>query len=256
MKTRQIKEILIPYLKKHTAIHSDDLLSLLSSQQKGISQTQLRWYIFELKKEGLITDISKGVYAIPQNEFIPPDDSKDLRQISEKIKDNLPYLKFCIWKTAWVHDLMIHQPSSNLMLIEIEGKAEESIYSLLEEEIPPPLLIRPTKKEIERYILGADRFIIRPLIHDAPLKIDLSSNPRIEKILVDLWSDEDLFQAYQGKELENIFVNAMNSFNVNLTTLLAYAERRRKRKKLIEFLNAKIKERLNDTYRIAFKRMA
>jgi len=60
--------------------------------------------------------------------------------------------------------------------------------------------------------------------------------PRLEKMLVDLFSSPNLFAAYQGRELEIIFNNAHRYYTLDERTLLSYAQRRHKAPELRRFL--------------------
>ena len=50
--------------------------------------------------------------------------------------------------------------------------------------------------------------------------------PCLEKILVDIFSEDKLFYYSQGSELVHIFENALKSYDINFTKLLSYAKRR------------------------------
>ena len=63
--------------------------------------------------------------------------------------------------------------------------------------------------------------------------------PTLEKILVDIFADKILFNAYQGSELAFIFNTAYQKYELNLTKLLSYASRRGKQQELSDFLYLK-----------------
>ena len=104
--------------------------------------------------------------------------------------------------------------------------------------------------------MGSNKFIIKPLVHDSPIANHQVPIPRIEKILVDLFIEKDLFLPFQGKELANIYANAFSNFSVNLTTLLAYAERRKKKNDIVDYLKYKLEDKLNDSYRVTLSQLA
>lgn len=255
MKKKIVQDVLVRYLGQNKTINTLKLLELLATQEKDIKLTSIRWYLFDFKREGLIADVSRGVYTLQRHDFHPDIKLHNIKKISNKIHTNLPYLKYCIWTTSWLRDLMIHQPATSISLIEVEAGAENSIFSLLQDDIEGAL-IKPTTIEIERYVLGSNKFIIKPLVHDSPIAKHQVPIPRIEKILVDLFIEKDLFLPFQGKELTNIYANAFSDFSVNLTTLLAYAERRKKKNDIIEYLQHKLEDKLNDSYRVTLSQLA
>jgi len=68
------------------------------------------------------------------------------------------------------------------------------------------------------------------LITDAPLQdVEQVKVPCIEKILVDLIVDTELYATYQGRDLDSIIENAFQYNTIKKDTLLRYANRRRKK---------------------------
>lgn len=255
MKKKTVQNVLTRYLENNKTISTSKLLELLAAEEAEVKISSIRWYLYEFKREGLIADVSRGVYSLQRHNFSPDLKLHNIKKLSNKIHSNLPFLKYCIWTTSWLSDLMIHQAATSLSLIEVEAGAENSVFSLLQDDIEGAF-IKPTAIEIERYVLGSDKFVIKPLIHDAPITDAQVPIPRIEKILIDLFIEKDLFMPFQGKELVNIYANSFESFSVNLTTLLAYAERRKRKNDIVEYLNSKLKDKLSDTYRIALDKLA
>ncbi len=72
-------------------------------------------------------------------------------------------------------------------------------------------------------------FVVRSLVTEAPVtSFDNVAIPRLEKILVDLVCEKDLFVSFQGEELRNIYHRALKDYDVSLSTLRRYARRRGK----------------------------
>ena len=64
---------------------------------------------------------------------------------------------------------------------------------------------------------------------EAPVtSFDNVAIPRLEKILVDLVCEKDLFVSFQGEELRNIYHRVLKDYDVSLSTLRRYARRRGK----------------------------
>jgi len=60
--------------------------------------------------------------------------------------------------------------------------------------------------------------------------------PTLEKILVDLFTEQHLFYYLQGGEMIHIFENALNNYTINFTKLFSYAKRRNKEYDLKQFI--------------------
>ena len=103
--------------------------------------------------------------------------------------------------------------------------------------------LSPDEKIINLYISESSYpIVIKRLITRAPItKRDENKNifhtPTLEKILVDIFSEDKLFYYLQGGELLHIFENALQNNDINYTKLFSYAKRREKEKELRKFLN-------------------
>lgn len=246
---------ILSYFKDRKIITSKELLAFWRTQQPDLKETTFRWRLYELKHRGFLSTVGRGKYSLnEQRKFAPDVSVGGIKPLANKLKKTLPYLKFCFWTTQWLHDFMIHQPSTAVVLLEVEEEAENSTFSFLQDR-DRFALIEPSPIEIERYILGstAHPIVLRPLIHDSPLTEESGVPiPKLEKILVDLYVEKELFLPFQGKELANIYRNAFSVLNLNTTTLLAYAARRGKKAAILEFLRTSTGIDLNDKQQIAY----
>ena len=63
--------------------------------------------------------------------------------------------------------------------------------------------------------------------------------PTLEKILVDIFCDNIVFFAYKGNEQDQIFKWVLNNYALDRKTLFAYAERRKRKPQLTQYLQSK-----------------
>lgn len=133
---------------------------------------------------------------------------------------------------------MLHQPVNFMYIIEVEKDAAESIFYYIKERYKD-VFLNPNEEIIQKYIAGkTECIIVKNLITESPLQeIYDVQTPTLEKILVDLFSDRVTFAFYQGNEMNYIYENALRKYNVNITTLFRYAQRRGKKEELKDFLN-------------------
>lgn len=132
---------------------------------------------------------------------------------------------------------MVHQPFQFIDMVEVEKEAVSSVFNFLK-EAGYSAFLKPGKEIINNYLQDAENsVIIKPLITEAPIQeIENIPTITIEKLLVDLFADDVIFSAYQGRELSTIFQEAFNAYTVNIKKLLRYADRRKQRAKLADFL--------------------
>ncbi len=154
------------------------------------------------------------------------------------LKKRFPLITYCLWHTSVLKEFSHHIHAVDFILIEVDKETVSSIFYFIKES-NKNIFKKPSKEIIEDIVLTTkDTIIIKPLISEAPLSIlgDISV-PSLEKILVDLFADKEIFYFLQGNELLNIFKNAMEKYTVNTDKLLRYAKRRNKNKEIREILN-------------------
>jgi hypothetical protein len=105
-------------------------------------------------------------------------------------------------------------------------------------EIKKSVFVEPTTDILEKYIVNEKEiFIIKPLVSEAPTqKINGVETTSLEKILVDIFCDDVIFSAQQGAEMRTIFKNAFDKYTINQSKMLRYADRRRKKEELKQFV--------------------
>ena len=133
---------------------------------------------------------------------------------------------------------MRHQPGKFITIIEVEKEVMQSVFNLLQNS-HQHVFISPSQEIINNYLYNSKLpIVIEKLISEAPTqKIKNLETTTIEKILVDLLSDTDLFSAFQGRELYNIYEIAFARYYINISKMKRYAKRRSKFKKLEDILS-------------------
>lgn len=134
---------------------------------------------------------------------------------------------------------MIHQPGRFYILIEVEKEATQSVFFYLKEE-KYPVFVDPTEDIFDKYLSEEkENLIVKSLVTEAPLqKIAGLNTVTIEKMLVDIFSDELIFSAQQGSEMKTIFLEALSKYSVNENRMLRYADRKRKKESFRNYLNS------------------
>ena len=247
MKTN-ISTLAIPELKRKFSnrelVRKDELKEFYCLQDTNLTEQAFRRILYSLEKERFITPIGAGVYALLEpfqttnkKKFIPVL-SPTVQELSIVIRDNFPYTQNLIWETRVLHELMIHQPGQNQIIFEIEKEAAESVFNKVKELMPRNVYLEPDRVTFERYIIdSAESILILQLITQSPkIKTEGTSYARLEKILVDIFSDEDRFFTFHGHEMINIFENAFSQYWINTKTLFRYAGRRKVVERLKNFI--------------------
>lgn len=205
-----------------------------------LKETTFRWMLYELKTKGLIRAVERGVFALSDSPSLPvytPAFAKTTKTLYKKMTEKHPFASLCLWETRWLNEFMLHQPCKTLTVVEVESEAAEAVFHTLKESVRNVFLF-PSRQDFEYYIYSAPgSIVIKKLVSQAPLQtIDGIRTPKLEKLLVDLVADSEFFYPYQGNERTTLFRNAFSQYRLSLKTLYRYAQRRKCRQELEDYL--------------------
>ena len=243
---------LIEEFKERESFSRDELYSFFRYFEPNLKEGTLGWRIYDLKEKNILRSVRRGWYTISYKPKYKPDLSPELIKLSKIITEHFQDLKYCVWETSWLNEFLQHQSSKLIIIIEIEKGFEQDLYFHLKDNFRHELYLNPNEKEIDLYITESRKpVVIKKLITRSPIsKQTVNKNkvafPQLEKILVDLFSDEKLFYFYQGSEMTYLFENAIKRYSINYTRLFSYAKRRDREEELKTFLNNNLKHVIMD----------
>lgn len=214
---------------QNAVITLNDLDSFYKKYESNLNRNTLKWRIFHLIKNGVLVRIGRGKYLIGKTIPYKPDLSKRIKSLYKVLKKKFPFAIFCIWDTIWLNEFMIHQPAKYNIIIEAERDTAHSMFNFLVSN-QSNVYYNPDNTVIDNYILGKkDNIVIIDLISEAPMQeIEGITIPTLEKILIDLVSEKELYISYQGNELTNICSEVIFKYSINYDKLLRYSRRRNK----------------------------
>lgn len=208
-----------------------------------VKLTTLDWRIHELVRRGLLTTVGRGRYALPdplshRHSYCPVPDSEE-SAVWQLLHQELQLPEGCLWSTAWANEFSLHQAFRNFLVIEAPRDYGQAVFYALQDRYPHRVFLNPRPEVLTYYVAETSQpLVVLPFVSRAPVQqVDQVPVPRLEKLLVDLFSRPDLFSAFQGQELKTIFTNARRRYLLDERTLLRYAQRRHKADALREFLH-------------------
>lgn len=230
-------------------IHKAELVSLLRGQYPDAKPATLDWRIYDLVQRGLLARSGRGRYRIVTDDtrsatFTPslPD---ELGGWAAKLTEAFPFLTTCLWSTQAMRPYLMHVPSIEYWLLEVDRDAVDSVLAFVQSvfgseqnEIGTPVVRADDLTTMELYLTDATRILlIKPLISEAPLQhVDGVPTITAEKLLVDLIADDDLFFMYQ-EELPRIVGGITAKYIINTDKAQRYARRRNRLPELNALLN-------------------
>jgi len=207
--------------------------------EPNVKQTTINWRVYTLVQMGALSRIRRGKFSLEQEKLYVPEISSKVKRVYNKLKKEFPYLNICIWHTSALNEFMLHQPNRFYLIIEVEKDATQSAFFFLK-EMKHSVFIEPTNDLLEKYLPDEKEvIIIKPLVTEAPVQnVKGVETISLEKMLVDIFCDDVVFSAQQGTEMRTIFKEALTKYSVNLNKMLRYADRRRKKESLKNYLNS------------------
>lgn len=226
------------HFKGHSIFGSKDIVKLYREFEPNVKETTVNWRVYTLVQTGVLSRVGRGKFALGKGRNFVPQVSSKIKTIYNKLHKQFPYLQICLWNTSILNELMIHQPGRFYTLVEAEKDTMESVFYFLKDAYKN-VFLDPNSDILSRYASSEkEAIIIKSLVSEAPMQnVQGVQTTTIEKVLVDIFSDETIFAAQQGSEMQTIFKNAFEKYTVNENKMLRYADRRRKKEAFDNYLN-------------------
>ncbi len=231
---KQLKE----QFKKADYFTTKEISEFYLSFDPLVKKATINWRVYALINKGVLTRIGRGKFCLGSNNIFSPELNRKEKVIYNKLKAEFPYAVICVWNTKILNEFMQHQPGNFQIIVEVEKEITHPVFYFLK-KLKYPVFIQPTVEILEKYLpTDKEAIIIKSLVSESPLQ--QAGNIRtvtIEKLLVDIFSDTNIFSAQQGAELRTIFQETFNKYTVNQSKMLRYASRRRKKESFQEYLS-------------------
>ncbi len=245
--TAFIENKLIEKFKDKKVFSRNELYDFYTQFEPNLNKNTFAWRIFNLKQKNIIKPVKRGYYTLSNKPVFQPEISKRLYNLAKFFSNELAQINFCIWESKWLNEFSRHQSNKNLIIIEMEAEnswLEMFYFKVKEKEKKYGIntFLNPDQKTFDYYISQTHNpVVIKKLISRSPctktsVKKTKVTTPKLEKILVDIYADKELFYLYQGSELVHIYQNALENYTINFTTLFNYAKRRGKHQEIKDFI--------------------
>ena len=215
-----------------------EIIQFYEGFEPKVKATTVNWRIYTLVQSGMLSRKGRGEFTLGESRIFIPQLTQRIKTLYRKINKQFPYLQICVWNTSILNELMIHQPGRFYTLIEVEKDSMESVFYFLKETYKN-IFLDPSVDILSHYVSGEkETIIVKSLVSQAPTQmLQGIETVTLEKILVDILTDDVLFAAQQGSEMQTIFKEAFEKYSVHESRMLRYADRKRKKEALINYLN-------------------
>ncbi len=150
------------------SVTKNDLKQYFTAENPDLTIQGFRRILYRLENQGVIYSSGSAVYSIQPASSLPvkpkrkftPIPSLITQKITEEFKDQFPYSKCIYWETRILHNLMTHQPRTNMIIIETEKDSESAVFNHFISLGIRPTFLDPDSKTIDRYVGVQDETII------------------------------------------------------------------------------------------------
>lgn len=220
---------IINKINKKQNINKEQLYNLYKKIYKNDNIRSFDNMIAYLKKNNALTELEKDQYIIVTKKIYRYSEKEEEKKIYKIIYNEYPKINFIVWNTEKLNDFTLHYVMKNYVIVETEKIAIELIINLLKEKMPKKYTIVTQdilNSNRDLYMNDQNIIVVKPLRVKSPLDcIESKKVISIEKIMVDLYIDK-LYLFYQGKELQTIYENIFENYDINMKRLLTYAKLR------------------------------
>lgn len=225
--------------KDVNVLETGDITRFYEQAEREIKPATVNWRIFTLVQMGVLQRVGRGKFTLGEGKSYRPEVSLGSKSIYKKLTAAFPYLKIVMWHTSVLNEFMHHQPGKFYHLVEVEKEAVEAVFYFLK-GLKKTVFIDSDKGLFEKYLPEkGEVFLVKTLVTEAPvLNVDGLNTISIEKMLVDLFCDKSVFETQQGREMLFIFREALGKYTINMSKMLRYAGRRRRKEDFEKFVNS------------------
>jgi hypothetical protein len=222
----EVDAVIHSYLKSHVTIDVDTAVGLARTGDRDVPRSTVRWRLHDMVRRGTLRRLRRGIYTWPDKQEFRLAVADSLASLFYAVQTSLPYVELCAWRSDDVQDLARHYPSWSVPIIEVEKDGEAAVRDVLV-GMDQPAVAYEDLPAVARSFPGQEYIVIKRLVSEAPVTRSYNVTiPRLEKILVDIVRDKNLFGFLEGAETHTIYQSAMNRYHIQLDTLLRYASRR------------------------------
>jgi len=217
----------------------NELKDHIKMQKPLLKDSSFGWLLYDLCQKHVIQRVTRDAYKLYAGDSSLKDYKADLSDDAAGIlafmKTRFPLLTFIIWETRSLNEFTIHQLARNFIFVEVEKPLSEGVFNALHEQNEYTVLYKPSEKEITLYS-GEVTVSVLDLTSEAPV---LGHNPKLEKLLVDLFANKLLDRIISRGEYPIVYEEAFSRYIINFNLMFRYAKRRNKDKELKDFINNK-----------------
>ena len=222
-------------LKKKDSFTRKQFYSAMTQKYK-MSPPQIAYNLQKRLEDGSLIRVGWNNYSIAgQKSVYRHRYSNTAENIVQKINENYIDLDFQVFELIQLNDFMNHQVAHNTIFVTVEYELLEYVFDTLKGTYPGKAMLKPSLTEYYRY-LQDDEIVVGRLPSETPKGIDQPWQSRLEKVLVDVFTDKLVSKIVPENEKAAIMNSAFDSYLLDTNTMIRYAKRKGSDKRMKNIL--------------------
>ena len=211
-----------------------DFVDAMSSSY-GMTGPQIAYDLQKRLDRGMLIRVGWGQYAHPEKPVYSYEYSEKAVDVAQRIENEYDGLDFRVFELVQLNDFINHQIAHNTIFVTIENDLVDFAFDSLWKAYPGRVMLKPKAEQYYRYHQDND-IIVGRLPSESPKGFDQPWESRLEKILVDVFTDKLMSTIVPDGEKKAIIDGAFNEYMLDEKTMLHYARRKGAEKKMQQVL--------------------
>ena len=223
----------------------NDLFQAIKQYSADISESTFKAMLQNLLIDGQVFRVGRNAYCVADGHMqsYSYEYSESAHSVADSIKENHPYLDFIVFELVQLNEFLNHQLAHNIVFVSVESDLGDFVFDMLKEQYPGKVLIYPTPEIFHQYWYD-DMIVIEKLVSEAPRGKQELWHTRLEKLLVDVLTDDLIQESVSEAEWPKIYEDAFQKYAIDESCFFRYAKRRGAEIKIRKFIKEKTTVRL------------
>lgn len=223
-----------PSLQDTTTFSRREFTSAMVSTY-GMTEPQVAYDLKKRLDNGMLVRAGWGRYSLPLKRRYLHHYSDTAMDVVNLINNGFHHVDFQIFELIQLNDFINHQIAHNSVFVTIENEMVDYVFDSLWEVYPGKVMLKPKLDQYYRY-LQDNEIIVGRLPSESPKGITEPWMSRLEKILVDVFTDKLISAIVPEGEKKIIIDGAFSDYMIDQNTMLRYAKRKGTEKRMEEVL--------------------
>ncbi|WP_242157335.1 DUF6577 family protein [Aestuariivivens sediminis] len=219
-------------------ITTHQIAGLIAKFFPDLSDSTISWKLNQLKSDGLINQVGRGLYDFKFKPSYSPNFSLKSKRLYNRIKI-LTKDEISLWDTQMINKIIGKTIDRYWVFVSTDKTNLDHLFNETV-DFSRQVFLHPDQDIINRYLLPQrEAIIMSPLVSETPLFYDADYiTLSIEGLLVNIWLKYQNYLEPIGYDLNEIFNMAFKKYNINISKLLRYAARRDKRNEISNYIKS------------------